>query len=66
MSQNAEFSPTLHQKELLHAWKRFIETGKLQGGAVPPHIAESWRRSRAYGVDPLRLPPFGLPRPGDV
>jgi sigma-54 dependent transcriptional regulator, acetoin dehydrogenase operon transcriptional activator AcoR len=51
------FNPAKQQPELLHAWKNFIQTGKIATDIVPAHIAESWVRSRYYGVDPYRISP---------
>ena len=45
MSQNAEFNPALHRKERLHAWNRFIETGKLQGHAHRSAASETPRKA---------------------
>lgn len=50
------FEPAVQQKELLDAWKTFIETGRLIQNVVPPHIAESWQRCRDRGIDPLHIP----------
>ena len=47
------FNPAIHQKELLHAWRKFIETGQIDHSAVPPHIATSWERSYKNNVDPF-------------
>ncbi len=51
------FEPAVQQKELHGAWKTFVETGRLSSDIVPPHIAESWQRSRALGIDPVNIPP---------
>lgn len=46
------FNPAVQQKELLYAWRMFIDKGQLLTEIVPPHIAESWKRSRDLGIDP--------------
>jgi len=51
--QDHDFNPSIHQRALLAAWTRFIETGQVLPGVVPPHIADSWKRSRTKGVDPF-------------
>ncbi len=51
------FDPAIHQKELYFAWKTFIETGNIEEGVVPSHIAGSWVRSRERNVDPFHFPP---------
>jgi len=57
------FDPARHQPMLLSAWRRFIETGVVDRQVVPPHIADSWLRSRGYGVDPYDFAPGSyLPR----
>jgi len=33
-------------------WKRFIETGQLQGNVPDPALADSWQRCRQWEVDP--------------
>jgi len=50
------FNPAKQQPELYQAWKLFIQTGKIETRFVPPHIAESWIRSRYYRVDPFEIP----------
>lgn len=39
-------------KFISNAWKEFIDKGYISH-AVRPEIAESWRRCKAYGVDPM-------------
>jgi PAS domain S-box-containing protein len=39
--------------EFYRAWQTFIETGRIDAGVIRPVIAESWKRSRDYGVDPF-------------
>ncbi|HOG16390.1 MAG: Nif-specific regulatory protein [Syntrophaceae bacterium PtaU1.Bin231] len=51
--QDSDFNPSVHQRPLLAAWKRFLETGQITADVIPPHIAESWKQSRAKGVDPF-------------
>lgn len=51
------FDPSIQQPGLLQAWYRFHETGAPDANIVPPHIAESWLRSRQYNIDPFG-PPF--------
>jgi transcriptional regulator with PAS, ATPase and Fis domain len=56
------FEPSVDQPELLKAWETFTETGRIRTGVVPPHIAESWLRSRDYNVDPfMHSEKFRLP-----
>jgi PAS domain S-box-containing protein len=38
--------------EFYRAWRAFIETGEINNHVIRPVIAESWKRSRSYGVDP--------------
>ncbi|MGH7822527.1 MAG: sigma-54-dependent Fis family transcriptional regulator [Candidatus Binatia bacterium] len=38
------------------AWRRFIDTGEVDATVIRPEVAESWRRSRAAGVDPFLCP----------
>ncbi|MCI0483499.1 MAG: PAS domain-containing protein, partial [candidate division NC10 bacterium] len=51
------FDAAREQPELLRAWNLFVETGKIETKTVPPHVAESWVRSRYCKVDPFRIPP---------
>ena len=51
------FDPTIHQKDLCLAWKRFIEIGQIEVNVVPSYIAESWRRSKEKKIDPYQFPP---------
>ena len=44
-----QINHTFYQ-HLTEQWQRFADTGEIPSG-VRPEIAESWRRSRAYGVD---------------
>ncbi len=53
MSTEALFDPSIHQKELLQAWRTFIETGTVDSAVVPPHIASSWEKSYRKNVDPF-------------
>jgi transcriptional regulator with PAS, ATPase and Fis domain len=46
------FNPAVQQKELLYAWRMFIDKGQLLPGIVRPLIADSWKRSRDLGIDP--------------
>ena len=41
--------PRKRARELKRLWERFLGNGKVD--AVRPPIADSWRRSRAAGVD---------------
>ena len=50
-----DFDPSKRQPELLNIWKSFITSGKISGNLVPEHIAESWRRSREFNVNPHRF-----------
>jgi len=40
------------QDQVLATWKRFVETGRIEPGAIRPEIAASWTRCRDLGVDP--------------
>jgi len=51
------FDPAVHQKELFVAWRRFVETGKIEGDIVPSYIAESWKRSKERNIDPFHFSP---------
>lgn len=51
------FDPSIHQKDLCLAWKKFIETGEIEGDIVPSYIAESWKRSRERNLDPFQFSP---------
>jgi PAS domain S-box-containing protein len=51
------FDPGIHQKELFVVWKKFVETGRIEGNTVQPYIAESWERSKKSGVDPFHFSP---------
>jgi PAS domain S-box-containing protein len=51
------FYPSIHQKEMLIAWKKFIESGEIQKEIVPSHIAESWRRCQEKNVDAFHFSP---------
>jgi len=64
MSQNRSteddvlsFDPSKNQQELLKAWHIFMESGIINNEIVPPHIAESWQRSKKYKVDPYDFSP---------
>jgi len=50
------FETSKHYLEMFKAWETFVHTGRINRGIVPPHILESWLRSKKYGVDPFRLP----------
>jgi len=52
------FDPSVHQKELLKTWKKFIETGQIEGNIVPSYIAESWKKSRERNIDPFHFSPL--------
>jgi len=39
-------------KQVRAAWKKFLETGELENGAVSVAIASSWKRSKLLNVDP--------------
>jgi len=41
-----------YKKFIEKSWKKFIETGYLDE-AVRPEIADSWKRCKSYGVDPM-------------
>ncbi|MHB1025373.1 MAG: sigma-54-dependent Fis family transcriptional regulator [Desulfobacteria bacterium] len=58
------FNPAVQQKELLYAWRMFIDKGQLLTNIVPPLIAESWKRSREFGIDPNYVPDAGYLDPG--
>lgn len=53
---NLSFDPTIHQKDILKAWQKFMDTGQVDTTRVPPDIADSWLRSRAFNVDPWDIP----------
>jgi signal transduction histidine kinase len=57
--------PALRARELRREWERFVTDGRV--GPVRAPVADSWRRSRAAGVDPLRssVAPTAVDR-GDV
>ena len=41
--------------DVLPYWEQFVAKGKeIQPGTVRPVVLESWKRSRAFGADPLR------------
>ena len=42
------------QKAYKQVWKGFIETGGIDETVIRPLIADSWRRSRRAGLDPLK------------
>lgn len=50
------FEPSQHHPEMFKAWETFVRTGQINRDIVPPHILESWLRSKESGVDPFRLP----------
>jgi len=50
------FNPAVQQKELLYAWRMFIDKGQLLTENVPPLIADSWKRSKDLGIDPNYIP----------
>ena len=50
-----DFDPAKQQPALLNAWRDFIERGKINSDIVRNCIADSWRRSQEYGVDPNRI-----------
>lgn len=56
-SYSWDFDPSKRQPELLKVWKSFVATGKIHPQIVPDYIAESWQRSREYGIDPHRISP---------
>lgn len=56
-SYSWDFDPSKRQPKLLKAWKDFITTGIVSTKVVPDYIAESWRRSREYKIDPHRISP---------
>lgn len=51
-------SPKGHTR-LYRAWKRFVDSGEIDPTIIRLEVAESWRRSRSYGVDPFQwaIPP---------
>ncbi len=53
MNTETLFDPAVQQKELLQAWRAFIETGIVDPAVVPSHIASSWERSYRNNVDPF-------------
>jgi transcriptional regulator with PAS, ATPase and Fis domain len=59
------FNASREQPLLLRAWDLFIQTGKIETKIVPPHIAESWVRSRYYGVDPFCISAKSYLTPAD-
>ena len=50
-----DFDPARQQPALLNAWRDFIERGEIDSDIVRDFIADSWKRSREYGVDPHRI-----------
>ena len=45
--------PENKSNEKMHKiWERFVNSGEV-GESLAPEIAESWKRSRTYGVDPF-------------
>ena len=54
-----DFDPAKQQPELLSAWRDFIEHGEINPNTVRDCIADSWKRSRDYSVDPYRISPRG-------
>lgn len=56
-SYSWDFDPSKRQPELLKAWKDFIASGEIAAEVVPDYIAESWRRSRDYPIDPHNISP---------
>lgn len=55
--KNLSFDPAINQPELLKAWQSFIKTGKIESAVVPAKVAESWIRSKKFGVDPYNFHP---------
>jgi sigma-54 dependent transcriptional regulator, acetoin dehydrogenase operon transcriptional activator AcoR len=41
------------RSDLERAWHHFVETGEVDGSIIRKEIADSWRRCRKYGLDPL-------------
>ena len=50
------FEPKTYQTETLKSWQKFIDTGQIDREIIPPHVADSWVRSRAFNVDPWDIP----------
>jgi Transcriptional regulatory protein, C terminal/GAF domain len=51
LAVDAATSPLRRARQLRAAWERFLAEGRTETVRVP--VADSWRRSRAAGVDPL-------------
>jgi transcriptional regulator with PAS, ATPase and Fis domain len=52
-NEKLRFEPAEHQPKLLNAWEYFVKSGIILKNVVPQPIAESWARSRKYGVNPF-------------
>jgi transcriptional regulator with PAS, ATPase and Fis domain len=51
------FEPKRDQRALCKAWEAFTQHGTIEEGIVPRHIADSWRRCKASGVNPYDFSP---------
>lgn len=47
-------SEAARDDRIARAWKQFVDGGEIDTTVIRPEIAESWRRSRAHGVDPFQ------------
>jgi hypothetical protein len=52
LALDARTRPLVRARQLRAAWERFLGEGRLEAVRAP--VADSWRRSLAAGVDPLR------------
>ena len=43
-----------NEKKYQRVWENFMDTGLISDSTLRPLIASSWRRSRAYGIDPYQ------------
>jgi signal transduction histidine kinase len=59
---DAATPPRSRAREARRAWEQFVGEGRIDGTRAP--VADSWRRSRAAGVDPSgrRLAPLAVDR----
>lgn len=62
--RNAELT-LQREKQLKHAWKKFMEEGIIETNIVRSVIADSWKRCRAEELDPYSKNPPNL-GPGEV
>ncbi len=53
-------SPLLANKNInrqlrRNAWKKFLDTGHICEVSIPVHVADSWRRSQEFAIDPTMV-----------